>query len=260
MGGDGLLSAVRRQLGLGRLLPLWHDGAWGAWLTERAARAALVAAVAVAVPGARLDALRLGLAGEPSGASSEEPSGQSTADGVPAPPGALPAGPLRVTAEIAAFPTLPLTDLAERVRATLAEVATERLGLPVAAVDVAVTELLAEPPEPAGPGREPPSPPDALGSGGPGADAVAEAVTAVDGVGGLSAVLDGWLGAVRVEDRDDPPSRLVRLQLAVVGLGAGRPLPALVAEVARVATATAATAGSTARGPVLATLLVTDVG
>ncbi|RMI26220.1 hypothetical protein EBN88_29895, partial [Streptomyces triticirhizae] len=67
MGDDGLLTAMRRQLGLGRLLPLGEDGTWGAWLTERAARAALVNAVAVAVPGVRLDALRLGLAGEPAG-------------------------------------------------------------------------------------------------------------------------------------------------------------------------------------------------
>ncbi|RMI28634.1 nucleopolyhedrovirus P10 family protein, partial [Streptomyces triticirhizae] len=172
------------------------------------------------------------------------------------PPGALPPGPLRVAAEIAAFPSLPLTGLAERVRATLAGVATERLGLPVSLVDLEVKELLAEPPEPAAPPREPPSPPDALGSGGPGAGEVAEAVTAVPGVAGLSAVLDGWLGAVRVEDREEPPSRLVRLQLAA---GGGRPLPELVAEVARVATATAATAGSTARGPILVTLLVTGV-
>ncbi|SOD58216.1 hypothetical protein SAMN06297387_10139 [Streptomyces zhaozhouensis] len=247
MGGDGLLSTMRRQLGLGRLLPVRQEEAWAGWLTERAARAALTRAVAEAVPEVRLGELRLGGDGD-------RPDPPEDA-ALPAPSGALPPGPLRVRAEFAAYPAVPLTGVAERVRAALAAEATERLGLPVAAVDLEVTELLSEPPEPSGPPHEPPSPPDAPRSGGPCADAVAEAVTAVDGVAGLSAVLDGWLGAVRVEDRQEPPSRLVRLQWEAEG---SRPLPALAEEVARTAASAAAGDGG-APGPVLVTLLVTAV-
>ncbi|GAA3885394.1 nucleopolyhedrovirus P10 family protein [Streptomyces sedi] len=247
MGADGLLSTMRRQLGLGRLLPLRQEAEWAGWLTERAARAALTRAVAEAAPGVRLGELRLGADGDP-----RDPSEDAA---LPAPSGALPPGPLRMTAEFAAYPTVPLTGVAERVRAALVEEATERLGLSVAAVDLEVTELLSEPPEPAGPPHEPPSPPDSLRSGGPCADEVAEAVTAVDGVAGLSAVLDGWLGAVRVEDRQEPPSRLVRLQWEAEGR---RPLPALAGEVARAAASAAARDGG-APGPVRVTLLVTAV-
>ncbi|MDT0265189.1 nucleopolyhedrovirus P10 family protein [Streptomyces sp. DSM 44915] len=249
MGDNGLLRAVRRQLGLGRLLPLRFGEASGAWLTERAARAALVTAVGAAVPQARLDGVRLGPA-EPLAA---EPPRLA----VPGPPSALPPQPLLLSGEIAAYPAVPLPELADRVRATLAEVAVGRLGLDVAAVDLTVAELLTEPPEPAGTPTGPPGPPASTAAGGPGADAVAEAVRAVAGVRELSAVLDGWLGAVRVSDETEPPARLVRLQVATEG---ERPLAPLVDEVTEVAAATAAGAGGRPPGPVLVALLVTELG
>ncbi|MDG4858691.1 nucleopolyhedrovirus P10 family protein, partial [Streptomyces sp. T-3] len=59
MTADGWVREVRRQLGLGRLLPL-GGAADGAWITEHAARAALSAA-ASGVRGVRLGPLRLGL-------------------------------------------------------------------------------------------------------------------------------------------------------------------------------------------------------
>ena len=92
---DRLQRAVRRQTGLGRLLPL--GGARdGAWIFEKAAEAVLRRA-AEPVRDARLGALRIGPAG-PGGTA--EPV-------VPPPPSALPPGPLRITAECAAAGTEP---------------------------------------------------------------------------------------------------------------------------------------------------------
>ncbi|UED83482.1 nucleopolyhedrovirus P10 family protein [Streptomyces profundus] len=253
MGGDGVLDAVRRQLGLGRLLPLGGTAGRGYWLTERAARAALLRAVDVALPMARLDELRLAPA-DPAAQESQE--SQEPAEPVPGPPGALPSGPLRMTAAVAAYPALPLPELVRRLRATLAGVARERLGLDLVAVDVEVTELLGAAPEPTAPGREPPSPPDAFGSGGPGADAVTDAVVGVAGVRELSSALDGWLGAVRVTDEAEPPSRLVRLQLVVEG---ERALPAVLAEVGDAAARAAASSGGPAPGPARVAVLVTGI-
>ncbi|WP_062211009.1 hypothetical protein [Streptomyces sp. NBRC 109706] len=255
MGGDGVLAAVRRQLALGRLLPLGGGALRGYWLTERAARAALRGAVAVALPMARLDELRLAPA-DPAASLPEE------GDAVPGPPGAVPPGPLRMTVALAAYPALPLPELVRRLRAALAEVARERLGLDVVAVDVTVTELLGAEPEPATAGPEPPSPPDAFGSGGPGgpgADTVTDAVVGVPGVRELSSALDGWPGAVRVSDEADPPSRLVRLQLVLEGDGE-RALPAVLAEVGDAAAGAAASSGGPPPGPVRVAVLVTGIG
>ncbi|MFF8035349.1 nucleopolyhedrovirus P10 family protein [Streptomyces sp. NPDC016626] len=133
---DRWTRAVRQQVGLGRILPL--GGARdGAWIAERAAEAALRRAVARDAPGVRLDGLRIGLA-DPEGA--DEPA-------VPAPPSALPPGPLRLTAEFAATAAQPLPVTASRLRTALAEAAAERIGLAVTEVDLRVTELLdARPP------------------------------------------------------------------------------------------------------------------
>ncbi|MFI1208391.1 nucleopolyhedrovirus P10 family protein [Streptomyces sp. NPDC020802] len=145
MTADRWTQAVRHQIGLGRLLPL--GGARdGAWITEAAATSVLRRAVRH-VPGVRLDALRLSLA-DPDGAS--EPA-------VPAPPSALPPGPLRIAAEFAAplTPDEPLPMTASRLRAALASTATDRLGLSVTEVDLRVTGLLEEGADPA-----PPAEPD----------------------------------------------------------------------------------------------------
>ncbi|MBK6012692.1 nucleopolyhedrovirus P10 family protein [Streptomyces sp. MBT53] len=128
MVGDG--RAVRQQLGLGRLLPL-GDRRDCAWIAERAAEAVL-RGVAQHVRGVRLSALRIGLA-DPENV--HEPA-------VPPPPGALPPGPLRITADFAAVATDPLPETASRLRAALATAAAERLGLVVTEVDLQVTALL----------------------------------------------------------------------------------------------------------------------
>lgn len=127
---------VRQRLGLGRLLPL-GDARDGAWLAETAARAFLERAAAD-LPGVRLDAVRIGLA-DPADVS--DPA-------VPAPPSALPPGPLRVTADLAATATDPLPAAASRVRAALATAATEGLGLRVTEVDLRVVALLEGDPGP----------------------------------------------------------------------------------------------------------------
>lgn len=123
-------QTVRHQLGIGRLLPL-GDARDGAWIAERAVEAVLRSA-AWDAPGVRLDALRVAVA---DAADTAEPA-------VPAPPSALPPGPLRVTAEFAATASQPLPATAALLRQTLAAAANGRLGLTVTEVDLRVTGLL----------------------------------------------------------------------------------------------------------------------
>ncbi|MER7929062.1 nucleopolyhedrovirus P10 family protein [Streptomyces sp. NPDC096057] len=130
MTADAWTRAVRHQLRLGRLLPL-GDRRDGAWVTERAAEAVLRGA-AEPVRGVRLGALRIALA---------DP-GDTREPAVPPPPGALPPGPLRITADFAAMATEPLPETASRLRTALATASAERLGLVVAAVDLQATVLL----------------------------------------------------------------------------------------------------------------------
>ena len=130
MTADAWTRAVRHQLRLGRLLPL-GDRRDGAWVAERAAEAVLRGA-AERVRGVRLGALRIALA-DPG--DTQEPA-------VPPPPGALPPGPLRITAGFAAVATEPLPEAASRLRTALATASAERLGLVVAEVDLQVTVLL----------------------------------------------------------------------------------------------------------------------
>ncbi|GHA12464.1 nucleopolyhedrovirus P10 family protein [Streptomyces echinoruber] len=127
---DGWAGAVRRQVALGRLLPLGGPRD-GAWITERAAGAVLRQAVSE-VPGVRLGPLRI----EPA-----DP-GAACEPVVPPPPSALPPGPLRISADCAAGAREPLPTAAARLRTALATAAVERLGLAVTAVDLRVTELL----------------------------------------------------------------------------------------------------------------------
>ncbi|MGP3972098.1 nucleopolyhedrovirus P10 family protein [Streptomyces sp. 6N223] len=268
MAADPLLREMRRQLALGRLLPLGprEDGAW---LAERAAGWVLGRSVADAVADVRLDRLRVGPAGEDAGAPAPAV--------VPPPPSALPPGPLRIEATCAAGLERPLPECAHEVRAVLATAARERIGLEVTGVDVHVAGLLESP----GDGREasapagdplalvPPPHGDAATGEATGEARVARAVLAVPGVLGLSGALGGPSQALRVidapgaatpggdapqgEGRETPPERLVRLQLAV----AAERRTAAVARQARAAAAEAARAG--APGPVAVTVLVAQL-
>ncbi|SMQ15377.1 hypothetical protein SAMN06272771_1706 [Streptomyces sp. Ag82_O1-12] len=205
MTADRWTQAVRHQLGIGRLLPL-GDARDGAWIAERAAEAVLRSA-AWDAPGVRLDALRVAGA-DPE--DTEEPA-------VPAPPSALPPGPLRVTAEFAATASQPLPATAALLRETLAAAATQRLGLTVTEVDLRVTGLLEEEgPGEAGVAARLPEPPSAALAEGDDEGRVAAAALGVRGVLHLT----GTLGhPVHIEllfpEGAALPHRHVRLELAV---------------------------------------------
>ncbi|MFD3341349.1 nucleopolyhedrovirus P10 family protein [Streptomyces anthocyanicus] len=222
---DRWTRAVREQLGLGRLLPLGGPGD-GAWIAERAAREVLLAA-ARGVAGVRPGDLRVGLA-DPDDV--REPA-------VPLPPGALPPGPLRVTADFAVVvgPTTavaePLPATAARLRAALAEAAATRLGLTAADVDLRVTGLLDETPEAgpeAGPGPGPVDAADAAdtdtgdGDGDGGSEAsgdegrAARAALTVPGVARLTGVLGRPVHLTEPPPQEGAlPRRHVRVELAV---------------------------------------------
>ncbi|MFJ7180774.1 nucleopolyhedrovirus P10 family protein [Streptomyces massasporeus] len=205
MTADRWTQAVRHQLGIGRLLPL-GDARDGAWIAERAAEAVLRSA-AWDAPGVRLDALRVAVAGAE---DTEEPA-------VPAPPSALPPGPLRVTAEFAATASQPLPTTASLLRTTLATAAAQRLGLMVTEVDLKVTGLLDEEgPGAAGGAAVLPELPGAARAEGGDQARVAAAALEVPGVLRLT----GTLGhPVHTEELSREgaslPPRHVRLELAV---------------------------------------------
>ncbi|MEV5440385.1 nucleopolyhedrovirus P10 family protein [Streptomyces sp. NPDC052682] len=201
---DRWTQTVRQRLGLGRLLPLGGPRD-GAWIAERAAGAVLRSA-ARDVPGVRLDTLRIALA-DPEDV--QEPA-------VPAPPSALPPGPLRVTAEFAATAAQPLPTAAALLRRALATAAAERLGLTVAEVDLRVTGLLDAEPEQAPAALQEPVRAALAGEAEEGR--VATAVLTVPGVLHLT----GTLGRpVRIDDRAQGPQaaalphRHVLVELAV---------------------------------------------
>ncbi|MFF9062794.1 nucleopolyhedrovirus P10 family protein [Streptomyces sp. NPDC101213] len=209
MTSDGWTRVVREQLAMGRLLPLGGPRD-GAWIAEDAAGAVLRRA-ARELPGVRLGALRIAVA-DPG--ATYEPV-------VPAPPSALPPGPLRVTAEFAAAASAPLPTTASRLRTALAVAAAERLGLVVAEVDLRVTALLdgeEERPAPgSGSGPESGRPPRPATAAREGDEArVAEAALSVPGV---SALTDALGRAVRLEERRDVtaalPRRHARVEIAV---------------------------------------------
>lgn len=187
--------------GPGRLLPLGgpHDGAW---IAEGAAVAVLERAAADELPGVRLGALRVALA-DPD--DTHEPV-------VPPPPGALPPGPLRLTADFAATPAEPLPAVATRLRQALATAATRRLGLTVTEVDLRVTDLL-DTEEPARDVRTP-RPVPARESTDPDETRAAAAALSVPGVRELTASLGR---AVRLEERTTGtslPHRHARVEVA----------------------------------------------
>ncbi|MDT0389812.1 Asp23/Gls24 family envelope stress response protein [Streptomyces dubilierae] len=202
MTADRWTRAVRHQLGLGRLLPL-GEARDGAWIAERAAEAVLGRA-ARGTPGVRLDALRIALA-DP--ADTPEPA-------VPAPPSALPPGPLRVTAEFTATASQPLPATASLLRAALAGAAARQVGLTVTEIDLKVTGLLEEDPD-GEPGAALPEPPRAERVEGGDEGRVAAAALEVAGVLGLT----GTLGhPVHIEERPAEAAlthRHVRLEVAV---------------------------------------------
>ncbi|TDT25881.1 hypothetical protein EV562_11745 [Streptomyces sp. BK208] len=230
---DRWTRVVRERVGLGRLLPLGGP-VDGAWIAERAVRHVLLAA-AGDVPGVRPGGLRVGPVDPDAG---REPA-------VPPPPGALPPGELRVTADFAAFAEgaaaapEPLPATAARLRAALTEAATARLGLAVVDVDLRVTDLLgpdaatgtADGREPdAGPARGPAGAPDegpagsagdTDGDGDGGADGggdegrVAAAALAVPGVVRLTGVLGRSVHVTRSPREDALPRRHVRVELAL---------------------------------------------
>ncbi|QEU65182.1 nucleopolyhedrovirus P10 family protein [Streptomyces galilaeus] len=182
---------VREQLGMGRLLPLGEPRD-GAWISEEAAEEVLRRA-ARELPGVRLGVLRIAVA---------DP-GRAHEPVVPAPPSALPPGPLRVTAEFAAVASAPLPTTASRLRTALAVAAAERLGLVVAEVDLRVTALLdqaqEEEQEEARPEPDSGRRPRPAGAAREGDEArAAEAALAVPGVSALTDVLGR---AVRLEER-----------------------------------------------------------
>ncbi|WP_369168356.1 nucleopolyhedrovirus P10 family protein [Streptomyces sp. R28] len=204
MTADQWTQAVKRQLGLGRLLPLGgsHDGAW---ITERAAEAVLRRA-AEDMRGVRLDALRIALV---------DPDDADEA-AVPPPPSALPPGPLRVTADFSATATEPLPTTAEQLRGLLTAAATDRLGLTVTEVDLRVTALLDEDAK-AAPVRQP-EPVQAAEPQNPDEERIAAVASAVPGVSRLTGALGGVGRAVHIEERQDEaalPRRHARVEIAV---------------------------------------------
>ncbi|MFI1417781.1 nucleopolyhedrovirus P10 family protein [Streptomyces sp. NPDC020731] len=230
MTADRWTRAVRHQVGLGRILPLGGPRD-GAWIAEGAAETVLRRAVVRDVPGVRLDGVRIGLA-DPEGA------GESV---VPAPASALPPGALRLTVEFAATAARPLPVTASRLRAVLAEVAPERIGLTVTEVDLRVTELLDAEPEPvpvAEPVRE--SGPEPSDSGSE-AGRVAVAARAVPGVSRLTGALGRSVHLAEHPGGTSLPRRHARVDLAV--LADARPLD--VARGVRSAVASALPGGPT---------------
>ncbi|MFF8588263.1 hypothetical protein [Streptomyces althioticus] len=220
MTADRWTRMVRQQVGMGRLLPLGgpYDGAW---IAERAASGVLRGAAEREVPEVRLNGVRIGLA-DPDAAA--EPA-------VPAPPSALPPGPLRLTAEFAATAAWPLPETASRLRTSLAVTATERLGLDLTEVDLRITELLDERPTAAPSGAAKPSgavpTPTPTGTGKPGTPETATDATAADGDGGdgfegerVGAVVSGVAGVARLTGSWGRP---VRIGEQAPGAGAALP-------------------------------------
>ncbi|MER6285252.1 hypothetical protein [Streptomyces sviceus] len=245
-------QAVRRRLGLGRLLPLGgpHDGTW---ITEQAAVHAL-GRTAAEVPGVRLDSVRIGSA----------PLQPVSQPAVRPPASALPPGPLTIEAAFTASLERPLPESADELRSALLGAAAEQLGLTTVTADLRVTDLLEVPeagmtsPTAATATRPTPeaeatrSSPPVTGTGSMRglAGELADVATGVPGVARLTSVLGSR--PVRVEDHEEPPGRHIEVHLAV---GPGHH-PLSVARAVRDAVAGAATTGTP--GPVTVAVLITE--
>lgn len=208
-------QAVRDQVAFGGLLPL-GDGTAGAWLAESAAVFALRHAGDLA-PGVRLERIML------IPTRTDDSGGPQTM--FPAPPTALPPGPLRLSASFAACVTHPLPETAATLRVVLLSTARDRLGLAVARADLRVTDLLDEEPRagqaPTGQGR----PLDVDESRVPEGIArhAATAARSVDGIAGLSGAFGGHGRPVRLgEAREDGSPAHVRVEVVATDV---RPLP-----------------------------------
>ncbi|MFE5179006.1 nucleopolyhedrovirus P10 family protein [Streptomyces sp. NPDC056634] len=211
MSADQWTQAVRHQLGLGRLVPLGGPRD-GCWLAESAARSAL-RRTAQSVPGVRLESLRIELA---------DPDG-SYEYAVPAPPSALPPGPLRIVAECAAAPDEPLPTAASRLRAALNGAASDGLGLVVDQVDLRVTALLdGTQAQPASVDAEADVADSRQARGDSDEERAGQAALSVPGVTRLTGSLGGLGRAVHIGERPEDaaaalPRRHVRIELAVSG-------------------------------------------
>ncbi|MFF8788411.1 hypothetical protein [Streptomyces sp. NPDC015125] len=192
MAANQWAQAVRVALGIGRVLPLGGP-ADGSWITEQAAAGVLRAAAGTPA-GVHLGVLRLSVA---DAARAPRPV-------VPAPPSALPPGPLRIEADFATVADRPLTTVADQVRTALLEASVRELGLVVGVVDLQVSGLLDE--------GEVPSPPPAARTQGPRATPVPDEGTgaAQEGPAGISAVARGVPGVARLEAVLGGASRPVR--------------------------------------------------
>ncbi|MEU0656756.1 hypothetical protein ACWEV9_30475 [Streptomyces albogriseolus] len=194
MTADRWTRMVRQQVGLGRFLPLGgpYDGAW---IAERAASGVLRGAAERDVPEVRLDGVRIGPA---------DP-GEAAEPAVPAPPSALPPGPLRLTAEFAATAAWPLPETASRLRTALAVTATERIGLDLTEVDLRVTELLDTEPPASRPGTpETPGGTDTSGDAGTPRGAGASGAARMPGVTDTSGAAETAKGADTPETAGTP--------------------------------------------------------
>ncbi|MGW1379158.1 hypothetical protein ACWD6P_33500 [Streptomyces sp. NPDC002446] len=194
MASDQWAQTVRQQLRIGRVLPLGGP-ADGSWITERAAAGVLRSAAGTPA-GVRLGTLRLSVA---------DP-GHAPRSAVPAPPSALPPGPLRIEAEFAAVADRPLPAVADQVRAALLEAAVQELGLVVSVVDLRVSGLLEVGEEavaaPRAARTEPPAAAPVAGAGAAvpqeGPARIAAVTTQVPGVARLAPVLGGASRPVRL--------------------------------------------------------------
>nr|WP_155072988.1 nucleopolyhedrovirus P10 family protein [Streptomyces taklimakanensis] len=253
-----MLQSVRRQLAVGRLLPL-GEATDGAWLAERAAAGVLRQAMR-RLPGVRPGTVRVTVA-------DFEAVGEPV---VPPPPGALPPGPLRIDAEFDATADEPLPATAERVRTALAEAADGLLGLVVAAIDLRISGLSEgavnepareEPPKEESRDGEPPADggtDDTGGTGGALEAAVRNAASAVPGVVRLTSLSgDGSrpvrVGSARGKAGGVPSGHHVHIRLAVSA--DHRALDV----VRRVRAAVEPVVADGTLGPVSVTVLVTEV-
>ncbi|MFE1926478.1 Asp23/Gls24 family envelope stress response protein [Streptomyces asoensis] len=135
-----IMDVVRLELRPGRPVPL-GEPAEDLWIMEAVAGRTLRAA-AETVPGVRAGSCRL-LAPDPGGPT----AAPTAADGSPEGAGAV----VGVRLDIHAPAGAPLLPLTERVRERVREAADRELGMPLAAVDIRVTDLV---PASAGDGQE----------------------------------------------------------------------------------------------------------
>ncbi|MFE7427008.1 hypothetical protein [Streptomyces sp. NPDC057545] len=209
-GDDTWAATIRRRTRLGRLLPL-GDPEDGAWIAERAAVAVLREAASGpgtgSMPMPVLRKLRVRSADPRPGSKGR----------VQPPPSALPPGPLRMEATMAAFSGPPLPTAAEALRTALLSAADRHLGLVVSGVDLRVTELLDAPPAPrvtAAVGADEVCPAQAEGE-------VAAVAAGVPGVATLTGVLGEAVhttpGRVRIEFATERGHRALDVARAVRG-------------------------------------------